>query len=187
MNAKVRSPISHVNQVDRGMPGAIRVHDYSNYKRWGLRGSSARERLISSGYTVPEAPNQIVEGKAQEWVCALSYREFWVLSAVEYLTLENSADNVTDENALPLLCQYSHAWFLLEGEHRAEMMAKLCGVDLRHAAFPEGIIAQTQIARVNAIVAHHTLADKPVFSILVDQSLAEYLWLTLHDGKYEWD
>ena len=61
------------------------------------------------------------------------------------------------------------------GEQRAEVMAKLCGVDLSEAAFPLGSVAQTQAARVSVIVAAHQNENgQPVFSIFVDQSLARY-------------
>jgi sarcosine oxidase subunit gamma len=82
----------------------------------------------------------------------------------------------------PLYCQHGHAWLQLAGAPRAEVMATLCGVDLSQAAFPEGSVVQTQVARVTSIIAHHAEGQAGVFSLFVDQSLAVYLWEALEDA-----
>ena len=66
-------------------------------------------------------------------------------------------------------------------------MAKLCGVDLREAAFPLGHVAQTQMARINAVIAHHTLSGQAVFSLFVDASLAQYAIEALEDAISEFN
>ena len=64
-------------------------------------------------------------------------------------------------------------------------MAKLCGVDFCDEVFAPGQVAQTQVARVSAVVAHHLRGGERVFSILVDQSLVDYLWMALADAMAE--
>ena len=85
----------------------------------------------------------------------------------------------------PLYCQDSHAWFTLTGAHLPETLAKVCGVDLREAAFPLGSIAQTSAARINVIVIHHEVYGIPCFSVLCDSAAAEYLWDSLLDAMNE--
>jgi len=66
-------------------------------------------------------------------------------------------------------------------------MTKLCGVNLSEEAFPLGSVAQTQAARVSVIAAAHQNENgQSVFSILVDQSLARYLWEAIEDAMGEW-
>lgn len=78
--------------------------------------------------------------------------------------------------------QDSHACFLVSGAGSAQLFAKLCAVDLRYHKFPNLGVAQTVIARVNAIVVRRDYAAAPGFLVLVDSSLAEYLWDCLVDA-----
>ena len=118
---------------------------------------------------------------------SLSHREFWLLQPDNQASLGRPASEAVAAGIWPLYCQHSHAWLQFAGETRAEVMAKLCGVDLSEAAFPLGSVAQTQAARVSVIVAAHQNENgQPVFSIFVDQSLARYLWEAIEDAMGEW-
>ncbi len=66
------------------------------------------------------------------------------------------------------------------------MMAKVCGVHLRPAAFAPGAIVQSSIARINGIVIHQPLGELPVFHVLADSGSAEYLWGALLDAMHEY-
>jgi sarcosine oxidase subunit gamma len=96
-----------------------------------------------------------------------------------------SADDAFKKGAYPLFCQHSHAWLVIRGEQKALMMAKLCGVDLSPDTFHTGDVAQTQIALINGIIARHNLDEDDVFSLLIDQSYAEYAHEALLDARLE--
>ena len=179
----MRSPISAQSAaVDSN---ALMLTDLSLCRRSGVRGSGAGDWLEAQGYALPAMPNQIVSSQRGDLIMSLSHREFWLLQP------ESGADNMAASSVAvspglwPLYCQHSHAWLLLAGDARAEMMAKLCGVDLSEPAFSVGSVAQTQVARVSAVVAHHLRGGERVFSILVDQSLVDYLWMALADAMAE--
>ena len=166
---------------------AVLLRDLSLARREGVRGASAREWLLSQGHTLPDAPNQIVASGESSFVMSLSHREFWLLQPGNEASSGRPASEAVASGVWPLYCQHSHAWLQLAGEPRAEVMAKLCGVDFSDAAFPLGSVAQTQAARVSVIVAAHQNENgQPVFSIFVDQSLARYLWEAIEDAMGEW-
>lgn len=161
--------------------------DLSLLPRCGFRGANAAAYLQSQGLPVPSAPNQSSEGGQGELVLRLSQTEYWVLSGlddrgmgVEALPLQSSP-----VACYPLYCQDSHAWFVMTGQHLANTLAKVCAVDLREAQFPLHAIAQTSVARVNAIVVSHQLRGLPAMSILSDNASAEYLWDALLDAMAE--
>jgi len=79
----------------------------------------------------------------------------------------------------------SHCWFALTGEHASATLAKLCGVDLRTHKFAECSVAQTSLARVNAIIVRHDLATTACWFVLSDVSSAEYLWDALLDAMVQ--
>jgi sarcosine oxidase subunit gamma len=164
--------------------------DLSVVSRTGVRGVNAEHHLRQVGLPIPAKPNQAAFGANDEMVLRLSQKEFWLLNG---LTDQN--DNVEKFNQLSLppvdcyslFCQDSHAWFMLTGDHLPDIMAKVCGIDLRTDAFPVGSIAQTSVARVNAIVVSHQVNSIPVFSLLSDSASSEYLWGALLDAIQEFD
>ena len=180
----LRSPVEGCGVIEG--PGGLLLRDLSLARREGVRGAGAREWLLSQRHTLPDAPNQIVTSGESGFVMSLSHREFWLLQPDNEASSGRPASEAVAEGVWPLYCQHSHAWLQLAGEPRAEVMAKLCGVDFSDAAFPLGSVAQTQAARVSVIVAaHQNENDQPVFSIFVDQSLARYLWEAIEDAMAE--
>jgi sarcosine oxidase subunit gamma len=164
--------------------------DVSVLSRVGFRGNNAPAHLEQAGLPLPVSPNMASVADSGELVLRLSQKEFWVLSGpmVEDAGLNKLAEQALPEaDCYPLFCQDSHAWLMLTGEHLADIMAKICGVDLRDDVFPMGSIAQTSVARVNAIVVSHMVNSVPVFSILSDSASAEYLWTALLDAMQEFD
>ncbi len=87
----------------------------------------------------------------------------------------------------PVPRQDSHAWFLVAGEHAADMFAKLCAVDLRPAKFALGRIAQTVLAEASAIVIRDHRGEVPAYHLLANSAAAEYLWDCLTDAMAEFD
>ena len=181
----LRSPLEGCGVIEG--PGGLLLRDLSLARREGVRGAGAREWLSSQGYTLPDAPNKIVTNGESGFVMSLSHREFWLLQPGSEASSGRPASEAVAAGVWPLYCQHSHAWLQLAGEPRAEIMAKLCGVDLSDAAFPRGSVAQTQAARVSVIIAAHQNENgQPVFSIFVDHSLARYLWEAIEDAMGEW-
>ena len=181
----LRSPLEGIAAI--GGPAGLRLIDLSLVCREGVRGAGAREWLLSQGHSLPDAPNQIIASDESGFVMSLSHREFWLLQPNSEASLRRPESQAVAGGVWPLYCQHSHAWLQLAGETRAEVMAKLCGVDFSEAVFPLGSVAQTQAARVSVIIAAHQNHDsEPVFSIFVDQSLARYLWEAIEDAMGEW-
>ena len=166
--------------------GAISIKDYTQKRRWGFRGKDAAAALKAEGWRLPDAPNQVVLANEQTLVMALSQREFWFLYARTEALSTDARDDAFTDGMYPLFCQSSHAWFVVNGGQKSEMMAKLCGVDLSSDAFSVGDVAQTQMALINCIVARHELDGEDVFSLLVDQSYAEYALEAALDARTEY-
>lgn len=180
-----------VNDVSsNSAASAMTLRDFSLHKRTGIRGIDAATVLETMGMPVPKFPNQSSHNGEGVEVLRLSTKEFWLLdleqgreSVVNQL---NQAD-LAGKKCFSLFCQHSHAWFVMSGDFLAPTLAKVCGVDLREDVFPKGSIAQTSIARVNAIIVSHELRGEFVFSILSDSSSASYLWGALQDAMAEFN
>src|SRR5262249_60739053 len=81
----------------------------------------------------------------------------------------------------------SHCCFTLTGEQAPAMLPKLCGVDLRPPKFAPGRIAQTSVAKINAIVIRCPAGEVVAYHLLADSASAEYFWTCLVDAMAEFD
>ena len=165
--------------------------DLTDVPRVGFRGQQSAEYLSARGFFLPDAPNRAVTQADGSHVARLSQTEYLMLGS-----LEDRGQRIADEEArweldhsanylLPR--QDSHAWLQLSGLHVAEVMAKLCGVDLGPQAFAPGAVAQTSAARINVIVINLGSAELPAFQILCDRASLDYFKGALLDAMGEFD
>ncbi|MDR5886083.1 hypothetical protein [Vreelandella janggokensis] len=185
---------------------ACGLTDLSALARGGLRGKKAATILSEYHYQVPAAPNQALRQEDGSLVAKLSASEYLLLGSLADSGLDNSsfaddgerisrdelawqaaerAHRLPDAYLLPR--QDTHAWLALTGAHVSDVMAKLCGVDLSPEAFAPGHVAQTSVARANAIIINASQADLSCLYLLVDSASACYLWPILLDAMQEFE
>ncbi len=163
--------------------------DLSPLARAGFRGRDAAQYLVSREFRLPEAPNRAVHQADGSLAVRLSATEYLLLGGLaddgERIAREEASWRMDERACYLLPRQDTHAWLALTGRHAGEVMAKLCAVDLSGKAFPDGRVAQTSVARVNAIVVNAGHGDLPCFHLLVDSALACYFWPALLDAMQE--
>ena len=185
------------------IPGApaCGLTDLSALARVGLRGKKAATILSEYHYQLPAAPNQALSQEDGSLVARLSASEYLLLGNVADSSLADDVERISrDELAwqeagrahrLPdaylLPRQDTHAWLALTGAHASDVMAKLCGVDLSPKAFAPGHVAQTSVARANAIIINASQADLSCLYLLVDSASACYFWPILLDAMQEFE
>jgi len=163
--------------------------DLTDLPRVGFRGTQSAEYLQARGFSLPEAPNRAVTQADGSHIARLSQTEYLILGSHQ-----DQGERIADEEArweldynanylLPR--QDSHAWLQLSGECISEVMAKLCGVDLRAQAFAPGAVAQTSAARINVIVVNVGGESQPAFQILFDRASLEYFKGAVLDAMAE--
>src|SRR3990167_4419153 len=161
----------------------------TNLPRVGFRGAQSADYLRQRGYQLPGAPNQALTQADGCLVARLSQTEYLLLGSLHdsgSRIAQEERDWQFGETANYLLPrQDSHAWLLLTGAHIAEVMAKLCGVDLRAEAFPPGAVAQTSAARINVILINLAEGELPCLQVLCDRASANYFWDALLDAMAE--
>ena len=75
------------------------------------------------------------------------------------------------------------AEFELAGPRAADVLRKGCGIDLHPRAFAVGDCALTSLARVR--IALRQIDERPAYRLLVERSVAPYLWAWLLDAMRE--
>ncbi len=168
--------------------------DLSPLPRTGFKGREALQWLRAQGLTIGDENNRAWrQGQSHDPLVAR-------LADTEALILSDTGAKVGLCARLERICatekparcyhvprRDGSAWFAVTGEHAGVMFAKLCGVDLRHHKFPSGMVAQTSLARMNAIVIRADLGQTPVFFLVFDSASADYLWGCLKDAMAEFD
>jgi sarcosine oxidase subunit gamma len=168
----------------------LALADLSTLPRTGFKGTGARGWLEEHGAQLPNAPNQAARQEDGSLIARLSIDELLILSdlnsdATLPAILQDRWSLESTKRVYSLPRQDSHCRFALTGEHAPATLAKVCGVDMRTHMFAECAVAQTSLARVNAIILRNDLATTTCLCILSDVSSAEYLWDALLDAMVE--
>ena len=168
------------------------ICDLSLLPRFGISGAGSRAWLRANNYELPQPPNTSLLQTDGGLLALLSDQEFLNLDLPALYRAEKSVDSSRWEGdpaaaAYPVPRADSHCLFSVSGEHAASLFAKICGVDLRPEKHANGCVAQTSVARVNAIVVRQDLHATLNFYVLTATSAAEYLWECLVDAIHEFD
>lgn len=166
--------------------------DLSPLPRAGYKGRETRAWLAARGIRVPEEDNRATR-QDDGWLAArLAPGEVLLLAgldgeraAVDRLAADWSPD--PDPGAYPVPRADTNCRFAITGRRGPEMMAKLCGVDLRPHRFSDGAIAQTSVARLSAIVLRADLGSTLAYHMLTDSASASYMWSCIVDAMAEYD
>ena len=167
---------------------SVGLIDLSVRARFGIRGPKAGEALIAAGLPQPEKANSLSISDNGIMVLRLGTREYWLMALPQASSdMDALQKQLSGEGVYPVYCHDSHAWLAMAGDHLADILAKLCGVDLRPESFAPGEVVMTSVARVGGIICHHQIDGMSVFSILSDSASAGYLWDALLDAMGEFN
>lgn len=168
------------------------ICDLSPLPRIGFKGPGALDWLRARGVAVGEEVNLAYPIEGGALAARLAATEVLLLGGPTLgngpLASLEGKWSVDDAGGCYLVQrQGANFRFLVTGEHGAAMLAKVCGVDLRPHKFPPLGIAQTSVARSNAIVIRHDLGQVPGYHLLGDSAAAQYMWECLIDAMAEFD
>jgi sarcosine oxidase subunit gamma len=166
--------------------------DLSPLPRTGFKGRRALHWLKKAGLHVGDDNNSSWRQDNGSIVARIADTEALVLGDLGHKSdicaqLDSRVTGEKPESCYHVPRRDSSAWFLVTGASAVIMFAKLCGVDMRRAKFPSGMVAQTSIARMNAICIRNDLRDMPAYHLIFDSASADYLWHSLKDAMTEFD
>jgi sarcosine oxidase, subunit gamma len=173
----------------------IFLADLSALPRLGFKGRGTIAAMKARGVTVEAEPNKAFVQPNGGLCLVLAAGEVILLGdplaadakrdAAAFDGMLSSWKLEDEERTYPLLRRDSHAWLVLGGAKAADMMAKICAVDLRPHKFTNLSIAQTSVAKMSAIVTRADIGATPAFHLLADSASALYFWGCLMDAAHE--
>ena len=168
--------------------------DLSVLPRTGFKGAGAAQWLATQGVVLPGV-NEAAQQQDGSLAARLGPDDILLLGGLDGVEVASEPlDRLNHawtqaggdvSRGYPVPRRDTHAWIVLTGEFAADMLAKLCAVDLRPRSFANHRIAQTSVARANAIVIRADLAATLGFHLLVDSSMADYCLPVLLDAMSE--
>jgi len=175
-------------EADRA--AALALCDLSPLPRGGFKGRAAIDWLRGQGVTVTDDDNRTARQDDGVLAARLGPGEVLLLGDLDARSdlcdrLAGAWSPDPDPGAYPVPRADTNCWFLVSGGDAPAMFAKLCGIDLRPHKFAPGAIAQTSVARLNAIVLRGDLGSTPAYHLLTDCASAAYMWGCLRDAMDE--
>jgi heterotetrameric sarcosine oxidase gamma subunit len=105
----------------------------------------------------------------------------WSVTPGEWTVLGNRpSDEVVD-------LTHVRSMFRLTGAEAAELLNRICTLDLSDGMFPNGAAARTLVAGVATEVVRDDIETTPSYLILPSRSFGTYLWDVIEDAGGELD
>ncbi len=164
----------------------LSIADLSVLPRTGFKGRESIQWGQSQGLEIGRQNNRAYLQNNSMLIARLADTEILALNALSSKKNQCASFDEKYQRSNPRNC-YSvprfnlSAWFLITGKYASEMFAKMCGVDLRLNKFINGAIAQTSVARMNAIIIRNDIKDTPAFNLIFDNASTDYLWSCFKD------
>ncbi len=184
-------PLRYRNDEDEASAAKrMGLVELSPLPRIGFKGRAVLSDMNERGLTLEFRPNRAFRQDDGSLAAVLAMTEvllLWPIIGASSLLegLERDWSIETSNGAYLTPRRDSHFWFGITGEKAPEMFAKICGVDLRPKSFSDLAIAQTSIARSNAIVIRDDRGETPAYHLLGDSASAGYMWDCLLDAMAE--
>lgn len=176
-------------KAEKAAATTLGIADLSPLPRTGYKGRDIGKWLTKQKLKVGDASNQAYPCGKGSLAAKLAPGEVVILGAIDGSDpLPEKLDAAwTDKNGLcfPVPRRDASFWFMITGTRTSDMFAKICGIDLRSKSFANHAIAQTSVARSNAIIIRDDLGKVPAFHILSDSASASYMWMCLLDAMEE--
>lgn len=183
------SPLSYGDEAgEQAAAAGLAIADLTALPRAGYKGWDMAGWATGRGIDLPE-PNRARRQGDGTLACRLANGELLLLGPDDAATatIDGLASVWTMEDAVcfPVPRADTNARLAVTGRHAAEMMAKMCGVDLRPHRFDDLQIAQTSVARMNAVVVRNDRGATYALDLVIDSAAAVYMWDCLTDAMAE--
>ena len=188
--AVIAAQYNQTTEQETSQAQQLGLVDLTLLPRSGFKGREAIHWIQTQGLEIGNKNNQAYIQTNGMLIARLADTEVLILNDVcstqnqcELYELKYNRTNPAGCYSVPRL--NSSAWFLVTGHFASDMFAKICGVDLRTNKFSMGAIAQTSVARINAIIIRNDIKNVPAYHLLFDSASTEYMWTCLKDAFAE--
>ncbi|MDE0841322.1 MAG: hypothetical protein OSA42_03915 [Porticoccaceae bacterium] len=180
--------VDHYGDDEVSQARVLGLADLSTLPRIGFKGLGTPVWADSCGVKQPAQPNWATLQGDNTLVARLSSNELLLASNLTGSSklIETLATATRAHRVYALPRGDSHSWLSLCGEQAANTLAKVCAIDFRAQYFTNLQIAQTSLAKINAVIVRTDIGDNLNYAIFSDSCSLEYLWDSLLDAMSEY-
>ncbi len=158
----------------------------TNWCHLHVRGIGA-EAVIAEALNVPQVTIGAVQSVSDEILIRLRRDEFVLLTTDLKMALERLGAKPATSLVTTTDITHGRAVICLCGPQAASVLPKLCALDFASTKFPDRSAAQTSLAKVRALIIRMDAGPLLAYYLVVDRSLADYVWEVVYDAGQEWD
>lgn len=144
------------------------------------------ETILAEAFQTPQMAIGAVQKVSDGILVRLRRDEFVLLTTDLKPALERLKSKPAE--SLLTLSDITHgrAAICLCGAHAADALPKLCALNFANVKFPDCYAAQTSLAKVRTLIMRIDAGQVPAYYLVVDRSLADYVWKVVYDATQEW-
>lgn len=167
----------------------LALADLSPLPRAGFKGAKMPDWLAANGASIGAESNRAYPAESGVLAARLGPGEVLLLGRLDGapapIEVFENGWSYEVAGVWPVPRRDASFWFLVTGAEAPTMFAKICGVDLRPKSFANHAIAQTSVARTNAIVIRSDIGSVPAYHLLGDSASAGFMWTSVLDAMAE--
>ncbi|MEO8394638.1 MAG: sarcosine oxidase subunit gamma family protein [Chloroflexota bacterium] len=177
------SPLASIPDEDTlGVTISVGLSEITNRGLLHIRGNEAEAALRASAMKIGD----VLPAESEEGLLARTRRdEFVLLTRDVYVAMERLATLIGDKRVTLTEITHGRCGILLVGSDAARVLPKVCGLDFSDKQFPNLHAAQTSLAKVRTLIIRADIDTTPAYGLIVDRSLAQYVWGVVYDAGQE--
>ncbi|MHB8627399.1 MAG: sarcosine oxidase subunit gamma family protein [Aggregatilineales bacterium] len=178
---KARS-VSELAQIALEKVGIAPVN---NWYHLHVRGIEAETVLASVFNTSPMAIGAVLM-VSDGILVRLRHDEFVLLTTNLKVALERLESKSAESLVTLTDITHGRGVICLCGPRASDVLPKLCGLNFATTKFPDRYATQTRLAKVRTLIMRMDAGRLPAYYLVVDRSLADYVWEVVFDAAQEW-
>lgn len=172
---------------------SVGLSDLSARGKVLVQGRAALPALHKAFGRAPAKRGEVVPTESDGLLACLTREDWYLTTPVggETPALDRLTDAIATAGVYAHATDLTHAngALLLAGRQSRAVLAKLCGLDFHSSVFPNHTAAQSELAKVSALIIRDDLSSGtvPAYQIHVNRSEADYVWGAVFDAAGEFD
>ncbi len=177
------SPLASIpDEEPLGVTISVGLSEITNRGLLHIRGNEAEGVLRASSMKIGDA----LPAESEEGLLARTRRdEFVLLTRDPGGATTRLTDMIGERRVTVTEITHGRCGILLVGRDATRVLAKVCGLDFSDKQFPTLHAAQTSLAKVRTLIVRADIDETPAYGLIVDRSLAQYVWGMVYDAGQE--
>jgi heterotetrameric sarcosine oxidase gamma subunit len=178
----VASPLAGIlpDQSADFTDSALGLADITGRALLHVRGDAASAALQWADMKIGE-----VAARQDGLLARLRRDEFTLLTRTPRESFAHIESAIGEQRVTLTDITHGRCGLLLVGKDAPNVLPKVCGLNFADGQFPNLHAASSSLAKVRALIIRADISHTPTYGLIVDRSLARYVWSVVFDAARE--